>query len=386
MENIIKNLYERSHLAGEIIERIHYEAQKIGREIRIMNFCGTHEWTITHYGIRSVMPENIKLIAGPGCPVCITPGYYVDLLVKLSMEGYHILTYGDSFKLPGSKPRFPKSLYEARMNGGRVSVVYSFYDAISRALKNRNESFIFFAVGFETTMPSTAIPLSTSNIPDNLMILSAYRYTPPVMKFLLDEHPEARIDGVIAPGHVSSVIGWRSWSFLAEEYSIPTVVAGFEPLDVLTAILLILKMLRDKKPRVVNEYVRVVKAEGNISALKAISRVYERVDAYWRGIGVIPGSGAKHRSDFRKYDLFERLGLEEKIVDDRLPGCKCPEVTLGLATPLDCPLFMKTCKPNNPYGPCMVSSEGTCRIWAENIPVIKQQSTKDRDLLFKFPS
>lgn len=373
----IKQLYEKSPSARRILDAIKLEASSLDRTVNIMNFCGTHEWTITHYGIRSLMPDNIKLIAGPGCPVCITPGYYVDLLTELSLEGYHVLTYGDSFKLPGSKARTPKSLYEAKMYGGKVTVVYGFHDAIEISLRNRGEEFIFFGVGFETTMPSTAIPLRDGGVPENLAILSAYRLTPPVMKYLLENHPEARIDGVIAPGHVSSVIGWRSWLFLPEEYRIPTVVAGFEPLDVLLAILAILRMLNKREPSLVNEYKRVVKPDGNQHAKDAMWRVYKVVDAYWRGIDVIPGSGATHSNEYRKYDFFEKYRLEEKITEDKLPGCRCPEVTLGLATPLDCPLFMKTCTPSHPYGPCMVSVEGTCRIWAENIPVLKRDATKD---------
>ena len=374
----IKLLYERSASSKKVVESIREEASRVGREVRIMNFCGTHEWTITHYGIRSLMPENVKLIAGPGCPVCITPGYYVDTLVKLALEGYHVLTYGDSFRLPGSSLKQPRSLYDAKAYGGKVTVVYGFNDAIELASRNKGETFVFFAVGFETTMPSTAVPLVRGNLPENLLIFPAYRLTPPVMRFLLEQHPEARIDGVIAPGHVSSVIGWRSWSFLPEEFGVPTVVAGFEPLDVLLAVLLILKMINARRPSIVNEYTRVVKPEGNVGAKEAMSRAYKVVDAYWRGIGVIPSSGAVHREEFKKHDANARLGLEDRVVDDKLPGCKCPEVTLGLATPLDCPLFMKACKPSNPYGPCMVSVEGTCRIWAENVPVISSTLLKNK--------
>ncbi len=372
LEKRIKELYERNPMSRRVVEKIHEIAGRLRDRfdrIKIMNFCGTHEWSITHYGLRSLMPDNVELIAGPGCPVCITPGHYVDLLVDLSMEDYTVLTYGDAYKLPRSKPMSPRSLYEAHMYGGRVRVVYSFLDAVSIARRDPGGRYVFFAVGFETTMPSTAIPLSRGVVPGNLLILSAYRYTPPIMRYLLENVEGAELHGVLAPGHVSAVIGSNAWRFLPEDYGIPTVVAGFEPLDVLIAIYYMLKMLYEDKPKLVNEYTRVVRPEGNPVALKAMGEVYEVRDAYWRGIGVVPRSGGYHRKSYLKYDLYHQLGVEDKPVNDTLPGCRCGEVSLGLVKPTQCPLFLKTCTPENPYGPCMVSVEGTCRIWAENIPV-----------------
>ncbi len=373
IEEKIKSLYEKSPQTNIIVEKIHEYADKLrgkGYEhIKIMNFCGTHEWTITHYGLRSLMPDNVELIAGPGCPVCITPGYYVDLLIKLSMEGYTVLSYGDSYKLPGTRLRGVRSLFDARIHGGDTRIVYSFMDAVKQARENPSKKYVFFAVGFETTMPTTAYPLKQGLVPDNLLILSAYRLTPPIMKYLLDEKPEATLHGIIAPGHVSAVIGSQPWIFLPRIYKIPTVVAGFEPVDVLLAILYILKMLYEEKPDLINEYKRVVKPYGNLHAKKTMWTTYRVVNAYWRGIGVVSSSGAVHAREYLKHDLFYQLGIEDTPREDRLPGCKCPEVTLGLAKPTDCPLFMKRCTPSNPYGPCMVSVEGTCRIWAENLPV-----------------
>ncbi|ABN69284.1 hydrogenase formation HypD protein [Staphylothermus marinus F1] len=373
IEKKIKELYEKNSISKDIITKITGKAHVLKKKgydtIKIMNFCGTHEWTITHYGIRSLMPDNIELIAGPGCPVCITPGHYVDLLIDLSMEGYTILSYGDSYKLPGTRLRGIRSLFDARIHGGDTRIVYSFLDAILIARRNPSRKHVFFAVGFETTMPSTAVPLYNKVVPENLLILSAYRLTPPIMKYLLEEKPEAVIHGVIAPGHVSAVIGSNSWKFLPEKYNIPTVVAGFEPIDVLLAIYYILDMMDKNEPKLINEYTRVVKPEGNVFAKKVMSKVYEVRDAYWRGIGVVPKSGGYHSRDYLKHDLYYNLGIEDKPIKDILPGCKCPEVTLGISKPTDCPLFMKTCTPSNPYGPCMVSSEGTCRIWAENLPL-----------------
>lgn len=373
IEEKIKSLYEKNPDVKIVLDKIRDYAKDLENKgyerIKIMNFCGTHEWTITYYGIRSLMPENIELIAGPGCPVCITPGYYVDLLIELSMEDYIVLSYGDSYKLPGTRTYGVRSLFDARIHGGKTEIVYSFIDAVKKAREKPSKKYVFFAVGFETTMPTTAYPLHKGIVPDNLLILSAYRLTPPIMKYLLQDKPERILHGIIAPGHVSAIIGSLSWIFVSQIYRIPIVVAGFEPIDVLLAILYILKMLRENNAKLINEYSRVVKPYGNISAKKTMWNVYRVVNAYWRGIGIVSSSGAIHCSKYLKHDLFHQLGLEDKPREDKLPGCKCPEITLGLAKPIDCPLFMKRCTPNNPYGPCMVSVEGTCRIWAENLPV-----------------
>ncbi len=365
----IRKLYRENPEAKKVIEQIARLAQRIDRKVKVMNFCGTHEWTISYYGLRTLMPKNVDLIAGPGCPVCITAGLYVEQLAKLSLEGFHVLTYGDAFRLP-ARPTSPiKSLADAKARGGEVTVVYSFLDAIHIARSNPNKNYIFFAIGFETTMASTAEPLVKMFIPRNLMILSAYRFTPPIMKWLIEIEKDLEIHGVIAPGHVSSVIGATAWRFLVDEYSIPTVVAGFEPLDVLLAIVFILHQIVRGKPKLVNEYLRVVRNEGNIYAKRLIAEAYDVIDAYWRGIGIVPMSGAALKDKYSEFDAHRQLGLKEpKDIDDLIPGCRCRDVVLGKAKPTDCPLFMKYCKPDTPYGPCMVGSEGTCRIWAENLP------------------
>ncbi len=358
----------QGELSVAILKRLRELAGELRDEINIMDFCGTHEWTITHYGIRSLLPDNINLIAGPGCPVCVTPAYYVDQLIKLSFEGVKVYTYGDSFKLPASKGFKPRSLFHAKEEGGNVEVVYSFRDAISRAREYGKDS-VFFAVGFETTMPTTSLPLYHGVVPRNLRILSAYRLTPPVVRYLFEEVKGARIDGVIAPGHVSAVIGASSWEFIPEDYSVPTVVAGFEAVDVLIAIERLLTMIKEGEPGLVNEYSRVVAWEGNKVAKKVINEVLEPGNAYWRGIGFIENSGMFLRDKYAGYDAVREFGLEDPPSDlsgERLPGCRCHEVVLGLAKPTDCPLFLKACTPKTPYGPCMVSIEGACRVWAEN--------------------
>ncbi|RLG83572.1 MAG: hydrogenase formation protein HypD [Thermoprotei archaeon] len=369
-------IYERNPYSKTILRQIHSIASDIhSREsiesIKIMNFCGTHEWTISYYGIRSLVPKTIDLIAGPGCPVCITPGGYVDELIKLSFEDYTILTYGDAYKLPSTRSSKIRSLADARSLGGNVIVVYSFIDALRIARENPRNKYVFFAIGFETTMPSTAEPLYKGIVPKNLLILSAYRYTPPIMKYLLEVERDVKIHGIIAPGHVSSIIGARAWSFLPEKYHIPTIVSGFEPIDVLISILLILKQISLRISRLVNEYKRVVRDEGNLYAKNIMAKVYDVREAYWRGIGIVPESGGFLKEKYKEYDAFYQLGLKETgTFDDIMPGCKCSEVVLGKAKPIDCPLFMKACTPEKPYGPCMVSIEGTCRIWAETIPII----------------
>jgi len=373
----IKQLYERNPNAKNVINEIHSLAKRLqsarNDKVDIMNFCGTHEWTITYYGIRTVMPELIDLIAGPGCPVCVTPGYYVEVLAKLSFEGYHILTYGDAYKLPSTirARKEYRSLAHARSFGGKVTIVYSFLDAVKHARESPSEDFIFFAIGFETTMPSTAELLIHELVPKNLLILSAYRLTPPIMEYLLSSVKDVELDGIIAPGHVSAVIGARSWEFIPRRYGIPTVVSGFEPVDVLISILMILKQLVNGKAVLMNEYVRVVKPEGSHHAKKVMSEVYDVIDSYWRGIGKVPMSGAVLKKRFRVNDALYQLGIKEGGMGlDEMPGCRCSDVVLGRAKPTDCPLFLKVCTPEKPYGPCMVSSEGTCRIWAENYLIL----------------
>ena len=377
----IKELYERNPLASKVVESIRALGEEVSRElgraVKIMNFCGTHEWTITHYGLRTLMPDGVELIAGPGCPVCVTPGHYVEGLAKLSFEGVTVLTYGDAYRLPARRGSRYGSLAEARAEGGDVRVVYSFLDAIKLARERPSREHVFFAVGFETTMPSTAQPLTAGAVPDNLTILSAYRLTPPVMKHLLTSVKDVTIDGVIAPGHVSAVIGVNAWSFIPKEYGIPTVVSGFEPLDVLISIHAILRMLKQGRPALINEYARVATPEGNKQARKALTEVHDVVDAYWRGVGTIPKSGATLRRKYRKHDASTRYGINaQPDFTDVMPGCKCGEVVLGKAKPTNCPHFMKACTPAKPYGPCMVSQEGTCRIWAENLPTLLEQLRK----------
>ena len=376
-ESVLKNIegFLRSReLAQRIVEKIRrlapIAAKRLGQTpIKIMDFCGTHEYTITHYGIRSLMPPEVELVAGPGCPVCITPAYYVDVMIKLSLEGVRVYTYGDAYKLPGSgrRGRDIRSLEEARAAGGDVVVVYSILDAIKMAREDKKPS-VFFAVGFETTAPATASPVVNGLLPPNLKLLNVHRLTPPIMRYTFETHRDNPIRGVIAPGHVSTIVGAKAWKFVVDEYGIPTVVAGFEPVDILLAILEILRQHVEGKPRLVNEYSRVVTWEGNRRAQRLIQECCEVVDAAWRGIGFVPKSGLAFRDKYRSVDAIHEYGIKELTPEewryDLPPGCRCAEVTLGIAKPTDCPLFMKACTPGTPYGPCMVSSEGACAVWA----------------------
>lgn len=356
--------------------------KKMGLDrIKIMNFCGTHEWTTVHYGLRSFLPPFIELVAGPGCPVCVTPGHYVQEAVKLAMDGVIVYTYGDSFKLRSTSGPGPQSLAEARASGGEVRVVYSFLDAIRDAKKHGKPS-VFFGVGFETTVPAYGFPLIQNHVPENLKFLSVCRLTPPAMKYTIKLHQERGllpISGVIAPGHVSTIIGAGEWEFLPRDYCMPTVVAGFEPLDVLIAIARILQMVKNKKPAVANEYSRLVRWDGNPEAKKVIEEVFVPTFAAWRGMGFIPRSGLRLRDRYQKHDAFVHFGIKDVEPSkyafthahygsppeaDLPPNCKCGEVVTGISKPTDCPLFMRGCTPSNPWGPCMVSVEGTCMIWA----------------------
>ncbi|MEJ2773149.1 hydrogenase formation protein HypD [Stygiolobus sp. CP850M] len=367
---------ENGELAKSITELIHKLApivsKEIGREkIKIMNFCGSHEWVTTHYGLRALMPETVELIPGPGCPVCVTPSSDIENVIKLAMEGYTVYTFGDVFKLPTVK-HYKKdevgSLAAARALGADVRIVYSFVDAIEDAKKSGKPS-IFFGIGFETTTPSYAVLFEKEKVPKNLLFYSSLKLTAPAAEFAVRSHKSkglVPVSGVIGPGHVSSIIGAISWDFFPREYKIPAVVTGFEPIDVLAGVLKILQDLHSGDITYTNlEYKRVVKYQGNVFAQVEINKVFKPVDAIWRGIGTVPKSGLDLREEYSMYNAREQLGIKEKPWDyDLPPGCRCNEVTLGIAYPTDCPMFMKACTPAMPWGPCMVSMEGACAVWA----------------------
>jgi len=357
---MVENLrFRDASLARRVVEKI----RKLARRkdvIKICHVCGTHEWTITHFGLRELLPSNVEVIAGPGCPVCIVPASEIDEAVELALKGVSVTCFGDVLRVPGSR----MSLLDAKAEGADVRVVYSVGDAVKIAEKENSREFVFFAVGFETTAPSTALEVS-GKPPENLTFLVSHRLIPPAMRLLV-EMEDLNLDGFIAPGHVSTIIGLKPYEVFPEKYRMPTVVAGFEPLDVLFGVYMILKQLNEEKPRLENEYTRAVRWEGNVKAQKLMRKTFEVTDGNWRGLGSIPSSKFTLREEYEDFDAHLKHGIKIEKGVDLQPGCKCHLVIVGKIKPIECPLFMKACKPRKPVGACMVSSEGTCRIWARS--------------------
>ena len=352
--------FRNPDLAKRVVEKIFEVAPKDGT-VKICHVCGTHEWTITHFGIRSLLPSNVEVIAGPGCPVCVTPASEIDEAVQLALKGVVVTCFGDVLRVPGSQ----MSLLDAKAEGADVRVVYSAADAVKMAEKEQNKEFAFFAIGFETTAPSTAIEV-LKKPPKNLSFLVSHRLIPPAMELLLGIG-DLHIDGFIAPGHVSTIIGLKPYEVFPKAYRMPTVVAGFEPLDVLFAVYMILKQLKDGEARLENEYTRAVSWEGNLKAQELMRQAFEVMDGEWRGLGKLPASAFRLKKEYAAYDAREKFRVKVEHGRDLPPGCQCHLVMIGKIKPTECPLYMKTCTPQRPVGACMVSMEGTCRIWAKAI-------------------
>jgi hydrogenase expression/formation protein HypD len=327
--------------------------------IKFCHVCGTHEWTITHYGLRSLLPESVDVIAGPGCPVCVLPAAEIDEAIFLALKGVTLVTFGDLLRVPGSEG----SLQEARASGGDVRIVYGLGDAVKMAEREPDKDFVFFAIGFETTAPSTAVEV-LNKPPENFSFLVAHRLIPPAMELLLGVG-DLHIDGFIAPGHVSTIIGIKPYEIFPKAYYMPTVIAGFEPLDVLFALSMLLQQMKDGKARLENEYKRSVTWEGNIKAQKLMQHVFNIVDGHWRGLGKLPLSALALKKEFAMYDARKKYGIRIERSRDLLPGCLCHLVMIGKIKPPECSLYMEACRPQTPKGACMVSIEGTCRIWAK---------------------
>ncbi len=326
--------------------------------IKITHVCGTHEMTASRFGIRSIIPENIDLIPGPGCPVCVCPSYEIDYAIQLAEQGKIITTFGDMFKVPASR----QSLSEVKRSGADVRVVYSPLDSIEIAKKNPDKDVIFFAIGFETSAPMTGAALLSSP-PENFFVLSAHRLTVPAMELLLKSENK-KTQGFICPGHVSVMIGTDAYTPFSKKYNMPCVITGFEAIDMLIGLVQIMKMIQNKESDIINEYQRVVKPEGNTKALQILEEAFEIVDSFWRGIGIVEKSGLTISSQLKNHDAKKVFDIVIDETIDVKPGCKCPEVMLGNMLPSECKLFQKKCRPDNPVGPCMVSHEGTCAIFA----------------------
>jgi len=343
-------------LAEKLVRKIRDAAAGLGgRKVRIMHVCGTHEDTVSRYGLRGLLPEGLEIIPGPGCPVCVTTSREIDEALALSQHAV-LTTFGDLMKVPASDGR---SLMDARAAGADVRVVYSIYDAVAIARSIPGE-VVHVAVGFETTAPSTASVMNEA--PPNFSVLTCHRLVPPAMAALLSDG-EARIDGLIDPGHVSAVIGVRAYEPLSRRFGTPQVIAGFEPTDLLMAVLMLLEMLARGETAVKNEYGRVVRTEGNERARRLMDEVFETCDVAWRGFPVIPGSGLRLRERFAARDARRRFEISVEGIPEISRGCICGEVLKGKAYPDACRLFGKACTPEHPVGACMVSSEGSCGIW-----------------------
>jgi hydrogenase expression/formation protein HypD len=344
-------------LAKTITEKIKALAPK-KNIIKFCHVCGTHEWTITHFGLRSLLPKNVEVIAGPGCPVCIVPAAEIDEAIQLAKKGVVITCFGDVLRVPGSE----SSLLEAKASGAEVRVVYAVSDAVELANREPDKEFAFFAVGFETTAPATAVE-ALAKPPANFSFLVSHRLIPPAMELLLGVG-DLQIDGFIAPGHVSAIIGLKPYELFPKVYSMPTVVAGFEPIDVLMGIYMLVKQVKEGKSRLENEYQRVVKPEGNPKALEMLSKAFYVTAGNWRGIGRLPESAYALSEELADFDARIKYDVHVEQGKDILLGCECHLVIIGKIKPNQCPMFMKACTPEKPVGACMVSNEGTCRVWA----------------------
>ena len=320
----------------------------VDRDLTFMHICGTHESAIARAGLRSILPEQLKIVMGPGCPVCITPQGEIDAALEIVEKGCIVATYGDLLRVPGTKGSLESC-------GGDVRVVQGVHKAVEIAQKTKKE-VVFISVGFETTAPTVAATLLTRP-PGNFSILSCHRIVPPAMKWLL-EQGEAKLDGFMLPGHVCTVMGYAEY----EQFPVPQVVAGFEPEDILLGLVMLARQVREGTHRVDNAYPRAVTREGNTKAKKVMYEVFEISDVEWRGFPVIKGSGLRLKKEFEQYDAQKKFDIVFRPVKKH-SACICDRVLRGIAQPSDCKLFNKICKPRTPVGPCMVSHEGACKIW-----------------------
>ncbi|MCX7927039.1 MAG: hydrogenase formation protein HypD [Candidatus Omnitrophica bacterium] len=330
------------------------------KRFNLMEVCGTHTMTIFRSGIRYMLPENITLISGPGCPVCVTAQKDIDRMLRLAQNKQVIITtFGDMLKVPGTC----SSLEKQRGNGFDIRIVYSPLEALDIARKEENKQIIFLAVGFETTAPSVAACVKDAYREriKNFSIYCCHKLIPPAMLALLENH-QIRIDGFICPGHVSTIIGTKPYERIVQEFKVPCVISGFEPTDILESILMILEQKQQNNPGVKIQYSRVVNPEGNLTAIKLIKEVFDIDAAIWRGLGIIPQSGLRLKDKFKIFDAERKFSL--RVVKSSEPkNCCCGEILCGIKTPPQCPLFGKICNPEHPIGPCMVSTEGACSAW-----------------------
>lgn len=348
------NEFRNNEASQGLIAHINQTSKK---PVRFMEFCGGHTVAIFRFGIRQVLPKTIEMVSGPGCPVCVTATPDIDKAISLSqIPGVIVATFGDMLKVPGSR----SSLQKARAGGADIRMVYSPLDALKIASENPDKSVVFLGIGFETTAPGVAASVLQAEelgVP-NYYALTQHKLSPPSIKTIL-ESGEVKLNGLICPGHVSAITGSQAWEFIARDFNIPCVVSGFEPLDILQCVDMLVNQVEHKEAKVEIAYRRGVVREGNIYAQKLMDRVFEPCPANWRGLGLIPGSGLKFRGQYSHYDAERKFEIKvEPSIEPK--GCLCGEVLRGVKTPLECPLFRIVCNPESPVGPCMVSSEGSC--------------------------
>lgn len=355
-------LYESVFKNPENTQRILHKLESLSQvtgPVKLMEICGTHTMAIARTGLKTILPKNIQLISGPGCPVCVTPSGVMDEVFKLSEDPRIIITsYGDLLRVPGSVRG--DSLLRRKASGANVIDVYSPVDALNLARENPAREVVFLGVGFETTAPGTAACiLEACRLGlENFSVLCLLKSTEPALRALIGGD-DFSVSGFLCPGHVAAITGSESFAFLPKDYGLPAVVSGFEAADLLYSILKLMQMLADKKPELVNEYVRLVRPEGNPAAKAMMDQVFEPESCQWRGLGMVPDGGLKIRREYARFDGMKRYGITPKTGTD-VPGCRCAQVIRGVLSPGQCPLFKTVCTPGDPVGPCMVSSEGSC--------------------------
>ncbi|MCG8529415.1 MAG: hydrogenase formation protein HypD [Desulfovibrionales bacterium] len=351
----VSDSFKDPELCKKLLEQLHRE---LDAPLRFMEVCGTHTVAIFQSGLRPLLPKDVVHLSGPGCPVCVTHESEVAAFLELAgKDGVILATFGDLMRVPGPKGQ---NLKLAQAQGARIEIVYSPLDALALAQKNPDDTVVFLGVGFETTAPTIAASLVTAKKQGitNFKVLSFHKLVPPALKVLLDD-PDCAVDAFLLPGHVSTILGMDPYSFVAEQYNTPGVITGFDPVDILQSLLIMVEQRKEGKAAIVNQYKRAVSDSGNARAREIMFSVFDVASAKWRGIGDIPDSGLIINNEYEEFDAMKALDITLHDVP-LTPGCKCGEVLKGKMQPNDCPLFAKACTPAKPVGPCMVSTEGSC--------------------------
>lgn len=358
----MENRYRDRSAIDALALSIRRRFDAVSRGIKIMNVCGSHERAIAEWALRDLLPEGLELIPGPGCPVCVCAEKDIGEAIEIARQGMTILSFGDMLRV---RTRYG-SLSDQRSEGADIRIIYSPDDAVSAARKEPNRKFVLFAAGFETTAAPVAA-LFAQPVPDNFSVLTALKRTAPAIEALVPGNRDENVlDGLLAPGHVGVIVGSKDWERFPANHGIPVAVAGFEPVDVLAALEMILRMVEQGKPGLANEYARYVKSDGNRSARTLMERIFRVDRTFWRGVGRVENSGLFLKEAYRRQDARARynIHIEDAAGQDRPKGCLCHRVVLGQSYPRECALFENKCTILDPFGPCMVSEEGVCHIWS----------------------